>query len=175
VTRALVAFVVLSALAFSIACGGDDKPTATVGPIGTKSGAPSVSADATTPVDGGGLAPAPAEPSLDEAITLITSGDVTAELGPGELYPFDPQALAETAGATPSCDNFQFDFAWQVQYPYPPENVTLQWQIERAGADVKVAEGTSGEQSIGCDTIDLVNTSADSIAVAVKYKIGGLP
>lgn len=171
--RAAFAIVALASLALIIACGGDDGPTATVGPIGTKSGAPTASAEP-TPVDGGVVAPAPAEPTLDEALTLLASGEVTADVTPGEVYPFDPQAIAETAGSTPSCDNFQFDFTWQVQDPYPPDNVTLQWQIERSGADVKVAEGVSGEQSIGCDTIDLVNTGTDAITVAVKYKIGGL-
>jgi hypothetical protein len=172
VIRAALAVLALSTLVLAIACGGDDTPSGTISPIGTKSGAPTASAEPTTA--NGGPIPAPAEPTLDEAVTLITSGDATAELGPGEIYPFDPQAIAEAAGSTPSCDNFQFDFTWQVQDPYPPANVTLQWQIERSGSDVKVAEGPSGEQSIGCDTIDLVNTGSGTISVAVKYKIGGL-
>lgn len=170
--RALFAIGALSALALTIACGGDDKPSATVGPIGTKSGAPTASAEA-TPVDGGDI-PDPAEPSLDEALTLITSGDVTANIAPGETYPFDPQAIAQDAGSTASCDNFQFDLTWQVQDPYPPDGVVLQWQIERNGAPVKVAEGPSGEQSVGCDAVEAKNNGPDAIAVAVKYKLGGL-
>lgn len=171
--RATIAAAFLT-LAFAIACGGDDTPSGTISPIGTKSGGPT--ADATeVPTDAANPAPDPVEPELDEALTLIATGDARAELGPGEIYPFEPEVIAQTAGATPSCDNFQFGFTWQVQEPYPPDNVTMQWNIEREGADVKVAEGVSGEQSVGCDTIDLINTSADSITVAVKYKIGGLP
>jgi hypothetical protein len=173
VIRTALAFVALSTVALTIACGGDSKPTATVGPIGTKSAAPTVSAEA-TPV-GNGEAPAPAEPTLDEALQLITTGDTTTDLGPGEILPFDPTALADVTGATYKCDNFQFDFTWQVQAPYPPDNVSFRWQIERQGADVKVAEGPSGEQSVGCDTINAINTGTDTITVAIKYKIGGLP
>lgn len=171
--RAFIAIVALSTLALTFACGGDDKPSGTIAPIGTKSGSPTASAD-DTPVAGGTI-PEPADPTLDEALTLITSGDVTAHLAPGETYSFDPQAIAQQVGSAPSCDNLQFDFTWQVQDPYPPDNVALQWQIERNGAKVKVAEGPSGEQSVGCDAVEALNNGPDPIAVAVKYKLGGLP
>lgn len=171
--RAALAFVTFSALALTIACGGDDKPSATVAPIGTKAGSPTASAEA-TPVDGGAI-PEPAEPTLDEALTLITSGDVTADIAPGETYSFNPPAIALDVGSTASCDNFQFGFTWQVQDPYPPDGVTLQWQIERNGAPVKVAEGPSGEQSVGCDAVEALNSGPSAITLAVKYKLGGLP
>jgi hypothetical protein len=40
---------------------------------------------------------------------------------------------------------------------------------------VKVASGASGEQSVGCDAVQAVNNGQDTISVAIKYKIGGLP
>jgi hypothetical protein len=173
VIRAAVAFVVLSSVAIVIACGGADKPTATVGPIGTKSAAPTASSEA-TPI-AVGEAPDPAEPTLDEALQLITSGSVVAQIAPGDTYSFDPNAIAQAAGSTASCTNFQFDFTWQVQDPYPPTDVFLQWQIERNGSKVKIAEGPSGEQSVGCDAVEASNNGPDPIAVAIKYKLGGLP
>jgi hypothetical protein len=170
--RALLALLAVTALSLTIACGGDDEPSGTVGPVGTKSGAPTATAEATS-VDSGGP-PAPPDPTLDEALTLITSGAITADIAPGETYPFDPQTIAQDAGSTASCDNFQFGFTWQVQSPYPPDGVVLQWQIERESAKVKVAEGPSGEQSIGCDAVEALNAGPDAITVAVKYKLGGL-
>lgn len=170
--RAVLALAAFSGLSLTIACGGDGKPSGTIAPIGTKSGSPTASAVA-TPVDGGTI-PEPAEPTLDEALTLITRGDVTANIPPGETYSFDPQAIAQRAGSSSSCDNFQFDFTWQVQDPYPPDNVALQWQIERNGSKVKVAEGPSGEQSVGCDAVEALNKGLDTISLAIKYKLGGL-
>lgn len=171
--RAFFAIVVFSTVALTIACGDDDKPSATVAPIGTKSGSPTDTPEA-APTDSGAI-PDPAEPTLDEELTFITSGDVTADIAPGETYSFDPQTIAADVGSTFSCDNLQFGFTWQVQDPYPPDGVTLQWQIERNGAPVKVAEGPSGEQSVGCDIVEVLNSGPDSVVVAVKYKLGGLP
>jgi hypothetical protein len=174
--RLALAFVGALLLIAAVSCGGgDSKPTATLGPVGSKVNTPTPTPAASEPGDGGSAAPDPIEPTLDEALTLITSDSSSVTLGPGEIYAFDSQALAETAGTTPNCSSFQFDFSWQVQDPYPPDGITMQWQIERNGADVKVAEGVSGEQSVGCETVDLVNTSQQSITVAVKYKLGGTP
>jgi hypothetical protein len=120
---------------------------------------------------GGNGAPDPATPTLDEALREIASGDLSADVQPGQMYNIDPQSLVTNP---PACTNFQFDFTWQVSDPYPANGVDLQWQIQRNGAAVKIAEATSGEQSIGCYSLQAVNAGSAPISVAIKYKIGGL-
>ncbi len=163
--------VVVLALAVVCACGGDSGPTATISPIGTKAATP-------TPVPGesdgptGAAVPTPAEPTLDEALTELASGDFTPALGPGETFDIDPETLVEGA---PSCTNFEFDFTWQVVDPYPPDGVALQWVLDRDNGDtVTISDDTAGEQSVGCSTVHAVNTGGSEISVAIKYKIGGL-
>jgi hypothetical protein len=162
----------LAALAAGVACGGGSSgPTAVVSPIGTKAGTPTPTPTATVAPIGNG-APLPIEPTLNEALTETASGDLTADVQPGQTYSVDPQSLVT---GSPSCTNFEFDFTWQVTDPYPPDGVDLQWQIQRNGAGVKIAEATSGEQSIGCDPLQALNAGSAPISVAIKYKIGGLP
>ena len=47
-------------------------------------------------------------------------GDIPA----GGVYYIDPQTLAAQDGDVPSCDNFQFEFSWQVTDPYPPDGAS---------------------------------------------------
>jgi hypothetical protein len=163
-------FLTLAALALCVACGGGSGPTPAVSPIGTKALTPTPTPEAT--VAPGGGAPDPITPTLDEAVTEIASGDLTADVQPGQMYNIDPQSLVTNP---PSCTNFQFDFTWQVSDPYPPDGVDLQWQIQRNGAAVKIAEATSGEQSVGCVSLQALNAGSSPVSVAIKYKIGGLP
>jgi hypothetical protein len=165
-------FLTLAVLTIGVACGGGSSgPTAVVSPIGTKLGTPTPTPVATA-APGGNGAPDPITPTLDEAVTEIASGDLTADVQPGQTYNIDPQSLVTNP---PSCTNFQFDFTWQVTDPYPPDGVDLQWEIPRNGSGVKIAEATSGEQSIGCDSLQAVNAGSAPISLAIKYKIGGLP
>jgi hypothetical protein len=165
----------LVAISFGVACGGDDDndPQETLGdvtPVGTKEATP-------TPLQGGGNGgpPAPVEPELDEQLVEVTRGDREALIEPGEAYSLDPIAVAADAGQSPSCDNLQFDFSWQVTDPYPPDGVTLAWTLERDGTAVEVASGPAGNQAIGCGTISAENRGAAAITVAMKYLIGTLP
>lgn len=168
----MAGLLTLAALAMCVACGGGSSgPTAVVSPIGTKAGTPTPTPVATA-APGGNGAPAPIEPTLDEAVTEIASGDLTADVQPGQTYGIDPQSLV---ASPPSCTNFQFDFTWQVTDPYPADGVDLQWQIQRNGSGVKIAEATSGEQSVGCVSLQALNAGSAPIAVAIKYKVGGLP
>jgi hypothetical protein len=163
----------LAAIAVCVACGGGGSkgPTAVVSPIGTKAGTPTPTPVATV-APGGNGAPDPIEPTLDEALTEIASGHLTADVQPGGTYNIDPQSLATSL---PSCTNFEFDFTWQVTDPYPADGVDLKWQIQRNGSPVKIAEAASGEQSVGCDSLQALNAGSAPISVAIKYKIGGLP
>ena len=78
----------------------------------------------------------------------------------------DPDLSCETS------PNFAFGFTWQVQDPYPPDGVQLSWQISRSDGDVEIANSTSGEQTVGCETLHAVNDGDSTITVAVSYRAG---
>lgn len=159
----------------AVACGGSgDEPQATLGgvtPVGTKEATP-------TPGDGGGGGggpPAPVEPELDEELVEVTRGGREAFIEPGQAYLLDAIAVAADAGQSPSCDNLQFDFSWQVTDPYPTDGVTLAWTLDHDGTAVEVASGPAGNQAVGCGTISAENRGEAAITVAIKFLIGSLP
>lgn len=173
----LVLSGVFVALALAAACGSDDDaatPTDTLGgltPVGTKDATPTPSS-ITGPGSG---APAPADPTLDEELTEITSGSLLETLPPGTVFEIDPLGIAGTdTGQTPSCDNFAFDFTWQVQSPYPPDGVDLVWRFIRDGEVIEVATGPAGEQTIGCGLLEAENRGSTGITVAIRYRIGAI-
>jgi len=168
---------VAAALALAVACGGDDDgatPTDTPGgltPVGTKDATPTPSS-----ITGPDLgAPAPADPTLDEELTEITSGSLLEGIPPGIVIQLDPLGITgvETE-RTPPCDNFAFDFTWQVQTPYPPDGVDLVWRFIRDGEAIEVATGPAGEQAIGCGLLEAENRGAELITVAIRYRIGAI-
>lgn len=154
------------------ACGGDDSgPSETLGnitPIGTKQPTERASGDGSS-----SGAPSPVKPQLDEQLTLFLDGQIFADILPGEAYDVDPVALSEQVGAPPSCDNFQFDFSWQVTDPYPTDGVVLTWQLERDSGPVDIASGPAGNQAVGCGVLHMINGGDAPITVAVRYLIGG--
>ena len=164
------------ALALAVACGGDDDapPTETSGamtPAGTKDATPTRSS-ITGPGSG---APAPADPTLDEELTEITSGSLLTPIPPGTVIQLDPLGIAGVdTGRTPSCDNFAFDFTWQVQSPYPPDGVNLVWQFIRDGDVIEVAAGPAGEQTIGCGLLGAETRVSGRITVAIRYRVGAI-
>ncbi|HEY5638802.1 MAG TPA: hypothetical protein VIW01_01985 [Dehalococcoidia bacterium] len=165
---------VSAALTLAAACGGDGDttPTLTPGgltPVGTKDATPTpLASDESGP-------PAPADPTLDEELTQITSGSLLEAIAPGTVIQFDPLGIAgEDTGRTPPCDNFAFDFTWQVQDPYPPAGVNLVWQFIRDGDAIEVAAGPAGEQTIGCGLLEAENRGSMLVTVAIRYRIGAI-
>jgi hypothetical protein len=77
-------------------------------------------------------------------------------------------------GSEPSCDNFAFDFTWQVQDPYPPDGVDLAWQFTREAGAVEVAAGPAGEQTVGCGLLEARNRGAAPVTVALRYRAGAI-
>lgn len=170
--RAAWLLVVLASTAVAACGGGGEAPGETLGEVtavGTKEATPT-----TAGADGDGGPPAPADPELDEALTLVTSGELEATIEPGGAYSIDPLQLAAEAGAEPNCDNLQFDFSWQVIDPWPADGVGLAWQLDRSGNLVTVASGAAGNQAVPCGTLAAANQGATAITVAVKYLIGAL-
>ena len=86
---------VLAALALAAACGDDDAstPTDTPGgltPVGTKDATPtSLAADVAGP-------PAPADPTLDEELAEIASGNFDEAIAAGDSWSIDTAAFART-------------------------------------------------------------------------------
>lgn len=162
------------ALALAAACGGNDDatPTDTAGvltPVGTKDATPTPLAS-----DGAGP-PVPADPTLDEELTELTYGSLQEAIAPGTVIQLDPLGIAGVAtGRTPPCDNFAFDFTWQVQSPYPPDGVNLVWQFIRGGDVIEVAVSPAGEQSVGCGLLEAENRGPTLVTVAIRYRIGAI-
>ncbi len=164
---------VSAALALAAACGSDDDgttPTDTPGgltPVGTKDATPTPSS-----IDDSGP-PAPADPTLDEELTEITYGSLLEAIQPGTVIQLDPLGIAGVdTGHVPPCDNFAFDFTWQVQNPYPPDGVNLVWQFIRDGDVIEVAASPAGEQTIGCGLLEAENRGSMAVSVAIRYRIG---
>ena len=170
----LIVTLAITCLA-AAACGGDDSdPDSTLGaitPVGTKVPTEQASDGAATPGSEG--PPSPVMPELDEELTLFLDGQIFADIQPGDSYEVDPIALGEQVGTPPSCDNFQFDFSWQVTDPYPPDGVAFKWQLLRDDGPVDIAIAPAGNQAVGCDTLLAVNEGATPISIAVRYLIGG--
>jgi hypothetical protein len=167
---AAVALVLLTA-----ACGGGDDdagPTDVFTPAGTKEETPTPA-----PADGsnGGVAPAPSDPQLDEQLTEITAGELEAVVDPGSRYTIDGLQITQDAvGEAPPCANFAFDFTWQVQEPFPPDNVQIAWTFERMGGTVEIGQGPAGEQQVGCGVLYLDNNGSETVRVAIRYRVGAI-
>ena len=164
-------FLVL-ALSLFAACSGDDDGGASVDvtPVGTKDATPTPG-----PIASGAGAPKPVDPQLDEELTEVARDELEAAIDPGGSYEINPEALAEDAGVTDACDNFQFDFSWQVTDPYPPDGVSLSWQFDNDSEQFEVASGPAGNQSVGCGLLRAENRGEQTTVLAIKYAIGARP
>ena len=169
---ALIALLLV--LAFAGACGDDDDSTPTgspdnLTPAGTKDETP-------TPASGdGGEAPDPADPTLDEQLTELTSGELEQTVQPGESWELDVVAITEEAiDEEPVCTNFAFEFTWQVQDPYPPDGVDLRWNLTRESSTIEVSSGPAGEQTVGCGMLGGMNAGSAPFTVALRYRVGAI-
>lgn len=176
-SRVIALLITAVAVTTLLSACGDDDSTATpdaATAAGTKEPGDTTATDqATGPVI---TAPALADPQLDEQLTEVARGDLgEVEIPVGGVYYIDPATLAAQAGDVPSCDNFQFAFAWQVADPYPPDAASLEWELQRDGGNVTLSRDPAGEQSVGCDSLQAANQGDAPITLSIKYAIGGLP
>jgi len=120
-------------------------------------------------------APHAAAPTVPGNVTVLDIGEMSLNLAAGETYQFDPLQLAQDQGvAPPPCAAFVFLFAWQVRDPYPPEGLNLRFRWTRMGHTETIAEDPSGETSVGCGGIEVVNDEAVKITVEMRYGFGEL-
>ena len=142
------------------------EPTAAPSPTAGPTGAPSPTAE---PQE----TPHAAAPTVPGNVTVLGIGEMNLNIGAGETYQFDPVQLAQDQGVEqPPCAAFVFLFAWQVSDPYPAEGVNLRFRWTRMGGTEIIAEDPSGETSVGCGGIEVVNDDAVKITVEVRYGFG---
>jgi hypothetical protein len=142
------------------------EPTAAPSPTAGPTGAPSPTAE---PQE----TPHAAAPAVPGNVTLLDIGKMTLNLDAGETYEFDPLQVAQDQGVEPPpCAAFVFLFAWQVRDPYPPEGLNIRIRWTRMGHTETIAEEPSGETSVGCGGIEVVNDEAVKITVEMRYGFG---
>ena len=173
----LAAVLVVALLA--AACGGDDagsqnadRSATPISPAGTKAATAGPGSPSGQPV-----APTPPPPTLKAELDKFGEGQLTADIAAGGAYDLDPAPLiVARGGSAPSCSNgnVSFAFTWQVSDPYPPDNVSLTWQLSRAGRSVKVAEGPFGDIIVPCGMLEAVNQGPADITVQIRYAIGAV-
>jgi len=174
--------VVLALGALFAACDGGGGPS-------TPSARPSATATADTAPTAGtpsavlaeGRSPAPDEqeapeapvPGVPEGVALLALGEMNLDIGAGESYKFDPLQLARDQGLEPpACAAFLFLFGWQVREPFPPQGAAAKFRWTGTRRSRVIGEGESGEVSIGCGGIEVVNDNAEPITVQIRYGIG---
>ena len=180
--RYLVTLALALAALLTACDGGGGTATRAPGPTDTASptAAPTEAASPTAePTEAPSPAAEPEEaphalaPEVPADVEVLALGEMNLTLGPGESYEFDPLQLAEDQGVEPpACAAFVFLFGWQVRDPYPPEGVDLKFRWTRMGGTEVIGEGASGDTSVGCGGIEVVNDSSMQITVEVRFGFG---
>jgi hypothetical protein len=152
----LGAIVLLACLGLTIAvaaCGGDDESESESSPN------PTVTDTAIGAVE------------LEEGVARLSEGTFNAILAPGAVSGFEPIELPLEAQATPPpCETFQFTFAWLARDNNPAEG--LVWRLNESGQLTEIGSGPSGEATIGCGRLEVVNNGGEPFTVDVYYLIG---
>ena len=127
----------------------------------------------------GGVALEAVDPSqrLDQGLLYAVLGQGRVEdvmelvVGPGDTVSMDTLELAVDAGVDPmECINFFFVFTWLVLEPEPPDDVGLQFfNLTQRGERVLLGEGPSGERSLGCGSLEIVNGSVAEVTLELRY------
>lgn len=164
---ALWLIVLLAAVAVVSACNGDGKSS-----TATPTGGDTPAAE-TSPSPGVAITPSPAPqapvPDVDPSLEVLDLGEISLSLEAGQTYGFEAQNLAATDA--PPCAAFVFLFGWQVQDPYPPDDVSFAITSTRMEETETLGEEPSGTATIGCAFIEARNDSAFAITVQLRYAI----
>jgi hypothetical protein len=99
--------------------------------------------------------------------------DTEIPIAAAATYGFDNLALAGKRGVrAPPCPAFAFLLSWQVRQPYPPEGVDLRIETLSMDSPTEIASGASGNVSVGCTYVQIVNNSDVDVAVEMRYGFG---
>lgn len=158
--RIAASLLTLIAVGLFIACGGDDD-----------SSDPSASASPTTTAVA--TPPPLADPQLPSGLREVARGDLgEIEVPVGGVYYIDPRTLAARGTIAPPCEGFVFAFSWQLNDPYPPEEESFEWQVQRDGGNASLSTDEGGQESVGCESLQAVNKGEEPLTVEVRYVIG---
>jgi hypothetical protein len=149
---ATVLLVLAVLTASGLACGGDNNDA-------EPSPTPSVTETAIEAVE------------LEEGVARLSEGTFNTILAPGAVSGFEPIALPLEFQATPPpCEVFVFTFAWLVRENNPAEG--LVWRVNESGQFTEVGTGASGEATVSCGRLEVVNNGSEPFTVDVYYLIG---
>ena len=143
---------------------GGPKPAATVSPgAGTAIASPTPTPEP----------PHAAKLEFGPDIKELYRDDTEIPIAAGASYGFDNLALAGKRGVqAPPCPAFMFLLSWQVRQPYPPDGVDLRIETLSMDNPTEIASGTSGNVSVGCAYVQIVNNSDVDVAVEMRYGFG---
>ncbi len=177
--RVLLPALAVALLVTLAACkSGGGGTTPTPSPAASPSPSPAAT-PAATPTPSPTPEPTPEAPHaapivVGEGEAVRGEGELGLTLGPGESRAFDARDLGNAIGvAVGPCTEFIFYLSWQVRDPFPPDGVDFEVYESLRGARPLVAEGTSGQASLGgCAAFEVVNNSAVEITVELRYLFG---
>ncbi len=106
------------------------------------------------------LAPPPISPNLN----ALGSGSLDLDVPAKGSQEIDTQALAKAFSDPPDCGNLVFLFSWQV-----PAKHKLRFEGDLRGKTVVVAEGQTGQASVGCMLLQAVNDGSEPLTGSLRY------
>ena len=144
-------------------------PRGTFAPGETKTATPSP-----PPPSAGETPGPPPAPAFSSGVSKTAEGVLGFTLLPGVKNSFDPIVFPADPGLQqPPCPQFVFAFGWTVTDPYPPDNVSLTWRLNRQGQSVvDIGSGPTGSQTVGCGAIEAINNSPVNVTVSIHYLTG---
>ena len=137
--------VLLAVVLLGASCGGSSTPQA---PTAT-------------------LAPPPISPTL----RAVGSGSVDLNVPANGRQELDTQMLAKGFNNPPDCNGLVFLFSWQV----PAKHSLLFDGLQQDGKSVVVAQGQSGQASVGCMHISVVNGESKPLTGSLRYIVAEKP
>jgi len=158
----------LALAALLTACDGDggkvtSSPSATVSPGPGSAGSPTPTPEP----------PHAAELEFETGVKELYQDDTEIPIAAGATYGFDNLALAGKRGVeAPPCPAFAFLLSWQVRQPYPPDGVDLRVETLSLDIPTEMGSGTSGNVSVGCTYVQIVNDSDVDVSVEMRYGFG---
>ena len=158
----------LALAALLTACDGDGGKT-TTSPAATVSPGPGIAGSPTTTAE----PPHAAALEFESGVKELYQSESEIPIAAGKTYGFDNLALAGKRGVeAPPCPAFAFLMSWQVRRPYPPDEVDLRIETLRLDIPTEIGSGTSGNVSVGCTYVQIVNDSDVDVSVEMRYGFG---
>ncbi len=106
------------------------------------------------------LAPPPISPNLN----ALGSGSLALNLPAKGSQEIDTQALAKAFHDPPDCGSLVFLFSWQV-----PAKHALRFESDQNGKTVVIAQGQTGQASVGCMLLEAVNDGSEPLTGSMRY------